>query len=261
MKHALIFDCDGVLTDGEQRFHLRAFNQMWEELGVSWRWSEEEYAQKLKISGGKERLASLYQEAAFRAAVAVPKTAEEWQALVCEWHRRKTQIYLNLIATEGIPPRSGVKRLSEEAVCAGWTLAVASSGSRESVEAVVRHVMGKKLAEHIAVFAGDMVRVKKPAPDLYLLTSRALAVPSWNCLVIEDSRNGLLACCAAHMKCIITPTRLTRDEDFSEADLVISCLGDPESEECHIIQNRCNVSIERYVRLENLLELFGSTVM
>ena len=60
MKKALIFDCDGVLGDTEQFGHLPAFNQMWRELGVPWQWSVEEYGRKLKIGGGKERMASLF---------------------------------------------------------------------------------------------------------------------------------------------------------------------------------------------------------
>ncbi len=56
---ALIFDCDGVLADTERDGHLPAFNQMFEEFGVPVHWSEEEYGEKLKIAGGKERMASL----------------------------------------------------------------------------------------------------------------------------------------------------------------------------------------------------------
>ena len=56
---ALIFDCDGVLADTERFGHLPAFNQMFAEFGLPVHWSEEEYGRKLKIGGGKERMASL----------------------------------------------------------------------------------------------------------------------------------------------------------------------------------------------------------
>ena len=68
MSKALIFDCDGVLGDTEQFGHLPAFNQMWKECGVPWSWSVDEYGRKLKIGGGKERMASLFSEPAFLAA-------------------------------------------------------------------------------------------------------------------------------------------------------------------------------------------------
>ena len=51
---ALIFDCDGVLADTEQYGHLPAFNQTFAEFGVPVQWSVEEYAEKVKIGGGKE---------------------------------------------------------------------------------------------------------------------------------------------------------------------------------------------------------------
>ena len=49
MVNALIFDCDGVLADTERFGHLPAFNQTFAEFGLSVRWSEEEYGEKLKI--------------------------------------------------------------------------------------------------------------------------------------------------------------------------------------------------------------------
>ena len=56
---ALILDCDGVLADTELHGHLVAFNQTFEEFGLPVRWSVEEYKRKVRIGGGKERLASL----------------------------------------------------------------------------------------------------------------------------------------------------------------------------------------------------------
>ena len=73
MERGLIFDCDGVLADTELHGHLVAFNQMWRKLGVSWKWSPEQYGEKLKIGGGKERMASLFPEEGFRRVFAVPE--------------------------------------------------------------------------------------------------------------------------------------------------------------------------------------------
>ena len=56
---ALIFDCDGVLADTERDGHRPAFNQTFAEAGLDVRWSVDEYAEKLLIGGGKERMASL----------------------------------------------------------------------------------------------------------------------------------------------------------------------------------------------------------
>ena len=56
---ALIFDCDGVLADTERDGHRPSFNQTFAEFSVPVSWSVEEYGEKLKIGGGKERMASL----------------------------------------------------------------------------------------------------------------------------------------------------------------------------------------------------------
>ena len=82
MSRALIFDCDGVLADTERDGHLVAFNQMWREQGVNWQWTLDQYADKLKIGGGKERIASLANDADFRAAYPVPASDEAWMATV-----------------------------------------------------------------------------------------------------------------------------------------------------------------------------------
>ena len=97
MDRALIFDCDGVLGDTELYGHLPAFNQMWERLGVPWQWSEEQYGVKLKIGGGKERMASLFADADFRARVNAPESEEDRKSLIARWHKEKTAIYEGII--------------------------------------------------------------------------------------------------------------------------------------------------------------------
>ena len=64
----LIFDCDGVLADTERYGHLPSFNQTFEEFGLPFRWSEEEYGRKLAIGGGKERMTSELTPDVVRAA-------------------------------------------------------------------------------------------------------------------------------------------------------------------------------------------------
>jgi beta-phosphoglucomutase-like phosphatase (HAD superfamily) len=83
----LIFDCDGVLADTERFGHLPAFNQTFEEEGLPVRWSEAEYAEKLKIGGGKERMASLLTDAFVREN-GLPSDPEGQKELLQRWHRR-----------------------------------------------------------------------------------------------------------------------------------------------------------------------------
>lgn len=239
MSKVLIFDCDGVLGDTEQDGHLPAFNQMWRDLGVPWHWSVEEYGEKLKIGGGKERMSSLFADPEF-LSVFTPPTDERGRAdLVAQWHKRKSAIYQEMIRAGQIPPRSGVARLSEEALEHGWLLAVASTSAQDSVEAVLRRAMGEATAARFSlVLAGDVVKRKKPAPDIYILAAERLEVSPSECVVVEDSANGLAAAVSAKMKCVVTVSGYTGGEDFSQAEIVLSCLGDPDGEICHVLANR-----------------------
>jgi len=238
MTKVLIFDCDGVLADTERYGHLVAFNQMWRELGVPWQWSVEEYGRKLMIGGGKERMASLFQEPEFLAVFRPPDSEEERKRLVTLWHQRKTATYKDIISSGKIPARSGVRRLSEEALDKGWTLAVASTSAQDSVEAVLRPAVGEEASKRFSlVLAGDVVKAKKPAPDIYVLAAQKLGVSPQECVVVEDSRNGLLAAIRAGMKCVVTVSDYTKEEDFSEAVIVLTCLGDAGGEQCAVLAN------------------------
>jgi HAD superfamily hydrolase (TIGR01509 family) len=254
MKKALIFDCDGVLGDTEQFGHLVAFNQMWKDLGVPWQWSVEEYGRKLKIGGGKERMSSLFAEPAFlQAWPAAPASESERRDAVAAWHKRKTEIYKEIISSGRIPARSGVKRLSEEALANGWLLAVASTSAPEAVSAVLRHAMGEATAARFsAVLAGDVVKAKKPAPDIYLMAARELDVAPECCVVVEDSNNGVESAYSAKMKSVVTVSSYTRDEDFSHASIVLTCLGDPDGERCEVIENRSEAQPSDYFRASDL---------
>ena len=253
MKRALIFDCDGVLADTERDGHLVAFNRMWREAGVDWQWSLEQYAEKLKIGGGKERLSSLAKDDDFRAAFDVPVSESEWSNTVAGWHKRKTELYKQLIDSGAIPGRPGVRRLAREAHDRGWVLAVCSTSALASVQAVLSYVMGEELAGQFAgVFAGDIVAAKKPAPDIYNIAAATLHLDPAGCVVVEDSRNGLLAARAAGMPCIITQNDLTKGEDFTGAAIVLSSLGDPDGEPLTVVHNQSQALPARAFTVDDL---------
>ena len=254
---ALIFDCDGVLADTELHGHLVAFNRMWQKAGVPWRWSEEQYAEKLKIGGGKERMQALFNEPVFQAVYPVPVNEPDQKELLAEWHRQKTAIYQDIIASGGVPGRTGVKRLAEEALAAGWLLAVASTSATPSVEAVLRFTVGDDTAAHFKVFAGDIVPKKKPAPDIYLFALHELGAPVDRCIAIEDSRNGLLAATTAGVRTIVTPSHFTTAENFDEATLVLDSLGDPEGKPCRVLANRTQQRIGPYLTVTDLEAILG----
>ncbi|MBL8891807.1 MAG: HAD-IA family hydrolase [Planctomycetaceae bacterium] len=255
MTRALIFDCDGVLADTERHGHLVAFNRMWSELGVPWQWSADQYAEKLQIGGGKERLAALWEEPEFQQACPSELLRESANEVIQRWHLRKSEIYRNIVASRLIPPRPGIKRLASAALAAGWKLAVASTSQPSSVAAVLDGVVGGALASQFLVLAGDVVAAKKPAPDVYLLAAEELQVLPHHCVVIEDSHNGLTAAAAAGMACVVTPSDFTWNEDFSQARLVVSCLGDPTGPACQVLANRSRANPQSLLTVDDLERL------
>ena len=252
---ALIFDCDGVLADTERYGHLVAFNQVFEEFGLPVRWNPAEYKQKLRIGGGKERMASLLTPE-FVASAGLPADPAGQRAMLATWHRRKTEIYTGLVTAGAVPPRPGIARVVGQALDAGWRLAVASTSAEESVTATLERAVGPGRAREIMVFAGDIVGHKKPAPDIYLLALEWLGLPPGQVLVVEDSRNGLRAATAAGLACVITVNDYTLDEDFSEAALVVSSLGDPEGEHTTVLASHSGAAPGDWVTLADLAACF-----
>ena len=235
----LIFDCDGVLADTERDGHRPAFNQAFAEAGLAVTWDEEEYGRRLRIGGGKERIASLFDD----------PDAERERILAL--HKRKTAIYKEIVRSGSLPGRPGIARIVDEALAAGWRLAVASTSAEESVRAVLEHVVGTETAAHFAVFAGDVVPAKKPDPAIYLLALEELGVDRADAIVVEDSRNGLLAAVGAGLRCVVTLSSYTGDEDMREAALVVTSLGDP-AEPARVVANRSAARPGEQVTLADL---------
>ncbi|MFE3167028.1 HAD-IA family hydrolase [Streptomyces sp. NPDC059224] len=253
---ALVFDCDGVLADTERDGHLPAFNRTFEEFGLPVRWSDEEYAQKVRVGGGKERMRTLLTPD-FVAAAGLPTDPAALDERVAAWHRRKTEIYTAIIGGGSIPPRPGVRRVATEAHEAGWALAVASTSAEPSVRSVLELAMGPELASRFAVFAGDVVQRKKPAPDIYAFALDRLGLRPADAVVIEDSRNGLLAALGAGLTCAVTTSAYTGQEDFTGAALVVTSLGDPPPREtvARVLSDPFGVAPGPYVVLADLARL------
>jgi HAD superfamily hydrolase (TIGR01509 family) len=217
---ALLFDCDGVLADTERDGHRVAFNRAFAARSLEVEWDVPLYGELLQTAGGKERMRRHFDLHGW------PNGPEDREALIQELHRLKTDFFMRIVERGQLPLRSGVKRLVDEAIAAEVRLAVCSTSNERAVTAIVETLLGPERRAHFAIFAGDIVAHKKPAPDIYNLAREGLGLPARDCLVVEDSRNGLLAAKAAGLPCLITKSGYTRREDFTEADLVADELGD-----------------------------------
>ena len=219
---AIIFDCDGVLADTERDGHRVAFNKAFVEKGFPIEWNVELYGELLEVSGGKERMIHYFDSYGW------PPDIADKDTLIKELHKLKTEYFVQIIESGQLPLRPGVARLIDEAIAASIALAICSTSHERAVNLVAEILLGPKRKAHFStILAGDVVSNKKPDPEIYNLASERLSLEPLECVVIEDNRNGLLAAKAAGMYCVITTNGYTKDEDFTEADLIVSELGDP----------------------------------
>jgi HAD superfamily hydrolase (TIGR01509 family) len=257
MTQALIFDCDGVLAETERDGHRVAFNQMFKEFGLPVHWDPESYGVKLRIAGGKERLRTIL-DPDLVAAAGLPADAHAQEQLVVAWHKRKTEIYQDLVAAGSVVPRTGVRRLARAARAAGWRLAVASTSAEPSVRAVLNRAVGPELAAGISVLAGDVVARKKPAPDIYLLALETLGCHADAAVAIEDSASGVTSATGAGLACLVTISEYTGNDDFTAAKIVVSELGDPGLPPVTVLANPTGTALNDFVRLEHICAMLAT---
>ena len=223
MIKALIFDCDGVLVDTERDGHRVGFNRAFAQMGIDAEWDVELYGKLLLVAGGKERMRAYFDEYGWPEGA---DSAEARDALIVALHKLKTEITSGLVAEGGLPLRPGIARIVDEAIAAGVRLGVCTTSNPKFIDAVLDLFGPERKAKFDFVHAGDVVAKKKPAPDIYLLALETLGLPAHACMVIEDSRNGLLAARGAGLPTLVTTSTYTVDEDFTGAVKVVPELGD-----------------------------------
>jgi HAD superfamily hydrolase (TIGR01509 family) len=223
MIKALIFDCDGVLVDTERDGHRVGFNRAFAQMGIDAEWDVALYGKLLLVAGGKERMRAYFDEDGWPEGTDTPEAKDE---LILKLHKLKTEITAGLVAEGGLPLRPGISRIVDEAIAAGVKLGVCTTSNPKFIDAVLDLFGPERKAKFAFVHAGDVVSKKKPDPEIYELAKKSLGLPVHECMVIEDSRNGLLAALGAGLPTLVTTSTYTVDEDFSGAVKVVPELGD-----------------------------------
>jgi len=220
---AMIFDVDGTLADTERDGHRPAFNRAFAEAGLEWDWSVEEYGRLLRITGGKERMFGYLQGNPIKNI-----EINDMESFIAGLHEAKNRYYAEMVKGGGIPLRSGVERLLNEAREQRVRLAIATTTTRSNVEALLEANLGAESLGWFEIIAtADEVPDKKPSPAVYDYVLQGLGLPAADCLALEDSQNGLRAAQAASLPTLVTINDYTRDDALSSAELVVDQFGEP----------------------------------
>lgn len=122
----------------------------------------------------------------------------------------------------GMPPAAmpGVPDLLDWLKGENYKIAVASS---TDIEKVKNHMDSHRFTPYFtAMIGGNMVENSKPAPDIFLLAAKKLGIEPSQCLVVEDSYNGVRSAHAAGCRVVMVPDTLPPTSEMHEkADAIL----------------------------------------
>ena len=203
---AVIFDFDGLVIDSETPI-FDIWAGIYREHGGTL--TLDHWRHALGTHGGFDPYLELERQTGvwLDRAVWVPRIRDE------HWRRCESE-----------PLRPGVTERLRAARAIGMPAAVASSSSREWVGPWLdRHGLRGHLD---ALCTRDDVKSVKPAPDLFLLAAERLGIAPADCVVFEDTPNGIAAARAAGMWAVAVPGPMTRTLKFPSPHLTLSSLSD-----------------------------------
>ena len=216
MLKAVIFDVDGTLAETEE-LHREAFNSVFEQAGLDWHWSPDQYRELLKVFGGKERI---------RHYVETESISGISDEDIASLHRLKTEFYAESLKYS-VSLRPGVERLIDECLSRSIRLAIATTTTETNVEALDAAVRGSlRLGQFEAVVGGIAVPEKKPNPKVYEVALEKLGLDSSEAIAIEDAEAGVAAARGAGLRCLASPCFYTMEHDLSQATAIVQSLAD-----------------------------------
>lgn len=205
---AVLCDLDGLLVDSEI-LHFEAYRIVLAEYGI--RLTVEHFVDGW-LSGNR------YGTKAHLESVGAtsPEDFENARAKKSALFRELSKGKLELMPGAAI----FLKRVKE----AGIPCGVGTGGYRSEYEFIAEEC---DLWPYVQVFVGgDDVENNKPSPDIFEEVAARLGVPKKECVVFENSDIGLRAATSAGIRCIVAPSPLTRRQDFSAAEKIVTRLDE-----------------------------------
>jgi len=198
---------DGVIIDSEPT-HQKLEFEMFAELGLTI--SAEEHKNFVGTS-------AIDMWTLIKQNHALPKTPQD----LLLYGRAK---YWEALDNDRVPLVNGARDLISMFFSNNFVVQVASSATRPTVDRVISHF---QLESYFSFrIGGDEVKKSKPDPEIFIKAAAQSGTAPENCLVIEDSKNGIKAAQEAGMKCIGYVNPGTGNQDLSAADVVVTSLRD-----------------------------------
>jgi HAD superfamily hydrolase (TIGR01509 family) len=215
-----LWDHDGVLVETEG-LYFAATREVLARVGVDL--TADQYRQFLLVES----------RGAWHLAEEKGCTKAELAGLQRERNRR----YLELIAERDVVVPGAVALL--EALRPHYRMAIVTSCRRAHFEAIHQTTGIPGLVEF--VLAREDYSESKPDPEPYLAAMTRMGVTATDCLVIEDSKRGLIAAKAAGIECWIVRSQMTEGLSFDGADRYFDTLADVGralfARDCRIAEN------------------------
>jgi len=202
MKKLIIFDMDGVLLDSE-KLYLDMNQDFFKTLGAGI--SIEEHQTFVGISATKMWT---YIKEKFN----LKQTVDELKVL-------ERDLKYKTLSETPLVPTNGIVEFLEHLKKKGFTIAIASSSLKKNIDLILKKLSIEKYFDYIV--SGEQVERGKPEPDIFLKVANYFNLHPEDCMVIEDSTNGVLAAKAAKMYCIGYYNPNSGRQDLSKADIII----------------------------------------
>jgi len=208
MIQTVIFDMDGVIVDTEP-VHRYAYFQQFGELEIVV--TEEMFT---SFTGNSTRNTFQKVKDIFQLENDVEDMIQRKRTIFNEAFDKKED--LELLA--------GVEILIKDFHKKGMQLILASSASKVTIERVFNRFKLHDYFTHIV--SGEDFPKSKPHPAIFEHAASLSVAPKGNCIVIEDSTNGIKAAKAAGIFCVAYNSFHSKDQDLSEADVIINHFSD-----------------------------------